>query len=174
MTISSICFSQNYRLINKAKTILNMEKPNFKKVEKLLKRAKTKDYGFCANAKITALSEITYLKGKMAYLKSNYKKCIEIFDTGDAWTKTKSSDSLKVLSLIKIHGKEKVKTMIEEKSRELITRDSNYLYKKICLNLVEIKYHFCFNDQDESFDYKKVLTIREIIAKTNFNNLIFD
>ncbi|CAL2094282.1 conserved protein of unknown function [Tenacibaculum sp. 190524A02b] len=168
------CFSQNYRLINKANAILNTEKPDFKKVQKLLKRAQRQDYGFCGNAKLSAFSKIAYLESKMAYLKSDYKRCIEILDSEEVWIKAKLSDSLKVLSLIKIHGKEKIKTMIEKKSKKLITRDSDYLYKKICLNLAEIKYNFCFNDQDESFDYKKVVTIREIIEKTNFNNLIFD
>ncbi len=166
-------YAQNYKSINKAEKLINTENPNFKKIERILKRAEKSQYGFCGNAKMSALSRIQYIRAKMLYLKSDYTECINLLDSGEAWIHKKAADSLKVLSLIKIHGKEKVKSFIEKDSEKIIIRDSDYLYKKICINFDSINYNFCFNDQDESFNYKKEITIGEIIQKTNFYHLLY-
>ena len=163
-------FSQNYKLINKADKILQTEKPNLIKAEKLLNKAEKNDYGFCGNAKVSALSEIDYLRAKILFFQNKFEECLIKLDSENLWLRQKSADSLKIICLIKIHGREKVKNLILEKSNKTIIRESNYLYNKICLKLEEIDYDFCFYDQDEKLDYKKELTILEILEETNFYN----
>lgn len=172
MTFST--YAQNYGLINRAEALLKAEKPNFKKVEKLLKRAKKRDYGFCGNARMTALCEIDFLEAKMLFLKSEYVACLSLIDSDDTWIVNKSGDSLKILTLIKIHGKETIKKLIEKDAERMITRTSGYQYKDICINLDTINYTFCFRDQEDAFDYKKEVTIAEILQKTNFYHLLYD
>ncbi|EDP96439.1 hypothetical protein U8527_10020 [Kordia algicida OT-1] len=167
-------YAQNYSLIDRADALLEAEKPNYKKVERLLKRAKKKDYGFCGNARFSALSKIDFVEAKMLYLKSEYAACLSFLDSDDVWIAQKSSDSLKVLTLIKIHGKETIKKLIEKDAARVITRTSDYEYKDICINLDTINYNFCFRDQEDAFDYKKEVTIAEIIRKTNFYQLLYD
>jgi hypothetical protein len=165
-------FSQNYNLIIKADKILNTNKPNLNKVEKILNKAEKRNYGFCGNAKESALSEIDYLRAKILFIQNEYEKCLIKLNSENIWIRQKSSDSLKIECLIKIHGKEKVKSVIFEKCNEKIVRNLNYLYTKISLKLENINYNFCFYDQDEKLDYKKELTILEILEETNFYNLL--
>ncbi len=166
-------YAQPSHGISRAENILRSENPNFKKVKRLLDTAEKAQYGFCANAKITALSEIAYLRAKLYYLTSDYHTCPQLLDSGETWQRQKSSDSLKVLSLIQLYGKEKIENLIMAQSNKLITRDSNYLYKHICMDLDSIDYIFCFKDQDNSFDYKKHVTIKEILKMTNFYHLLY-
>ena len=172
LTINS--FSQDYRLIHKAEKILNSEKSNFEKVEKLLKRAKVADYGFCGNAYITAISEIDFLNAKMYYLKSEFAECIKKIDSVETWERQKSSDSLKVLCLTKLYGKSKIKELILINSNKTIVRKDNFRYENICIELKEINYTFCFKDQNEEFNYKKELTLLEIIKETNFYKILIE
>jgi len=165
-------FSQNYELINKADKILCSENPNLNKAEKILNKAEKSNYGFCGNAKMSALSEIEYLRAKILFYQNEYKKCLVKLDSENVWIKQKSSDSLKIVCLIKIYGKEKIQKLIFEKSDDKIIRELNYQYNKICLNLENISYNFCFNDQNEKLDYKKEVTILEILEETNFYNLL--
>ena len=65
-------FSQNYNLIIKADKILNTNKPNLNKVEKILNKAEKRNYGFCGNAKMSADSEIEFLRAKILFLKNDY------------------------------------------------------------------------------------------------------
>lgn len=164
-------FSQNYNLITKADKILSSENPNLKKAEKLLNRAEKSDYGFCGSAKLSADSEIDFLRYKILFLKNDFKKCLNKLESEDIWIRRYSSDSLKIECLIKIYGKEKISNSIFAKSSEIIKR-SNYNYKGICIRLEEINYDFCFLDQNEKIDYKREVTLLEILTETNFYNLI--
>jgi len=82
-------YSQDFSLISKAEKIIDSENPDFVKAEKLLARAKNDDYGFCANVKRSALSEIEYLTARIYYLKSDYKKSLAILDSGETWENQK-------------------------------------------------------------------------------------
>lgn len=167
-------YAQNYSLINKAENLLNQENQNFKKIERLLAKAERRDYGFCANAKVEALSRINYLKAKVLFLKKDYSKSLVLLSSDEVWAEQKSADSLKVESLIQIYGKSNVQKSIFKESDKIIVREENYLYNKICLNLNSLNYIFCFNDQDESLDYKKEISILEIIKKCNFYHLLIE
>lgn len=164
-------FSQNYSLITKVEKNLNSENPNLKKAEKLLNRAEKSDYGFCGSAKLSADSEIDFLRAKILFLKNDFKKCLNKLESEDIWIRRYSSDSLKIECLIKMHGKEKISNLIYAKTSEIIKRN-NYNYKGIYIRLEEINYTFCFLDQNENINYNNEVTLLEILKETNFYNLI--
>lgn len=166
--------AQDYKLINKAESLLNQEKQNLNKIEKLLAKAERRSYGFCANSKLETLSRINYLKAKVLFLKKDYSKSIELLSSDEVWIEQMSADSLKIESLIQIYGKSNVQKSILKESDKLIVREENYLYNKICLNLNSLNYIFCFNDQDENLDHKKEISILEIIKKCNFYHLLIE
>jgi len=165
-------YSQDFSLISKAEKIIDSEKPDFVKAEKLLARAKNDDYGFCANVKLSALSEIGYLTARIYYLKSDYKKSLAVLDSGKTWEKQKESDLLKVMCLSKIYGKTEIRNLILNRKDEIIRRDSDFRYKKICLKLESINYNFCFYDQNEELNYKTEVGILEIIRASNFYTIL--
>lgn len=165
-------FSQNHKLITKADKILSSENPNLIKAEKLLNRAEKRDYGFCGNAKISAESEIEFLKAKILFLKNDFEKCLKRLESEDIWIRRYSSDSLKIECLIKMHNKETISNLIFAKSSEILKREHNYNYKGVCIKLEEINYEFCFLDQYENINYNNEVTLFEILKETNFYNLI--
>ena len=165
-------FSQNYNLITKANKILNSENPNLIKAEKLLNRAEKRDYGFCGNAKMSADSEIEFLRAKILFLKNDFEECLKRLESEEIWIRRYSSDSLKIECLIKMHNKETISNLIFAKSSEILKRKPNYNYKGVCIKLEEINYEFCFLDQHENINYKKEVTLLEILTETNFYNLI--
>jgi hypothetical protein len=171
--LSSISYSQDYRLINKAEKLLNSNTPNFKKIDNLLKRASKSDYGFCANAKNVALSEIEYLKARKHFIKAEYSKSLSILESNTVWSKPNCSDSLKVLCLFKIHGKETIRNLILEHKNKLTSSCASKNYNTICLQLQTIDYIFCFHDQNNGFS-KKDETILKTIEYTNFYTLLFE
>jgi len=167
-------YSQDFRLINKADKIINSENPDLKKAKKYLARAKKADYGFCLNAKLSALSEIEYLNAKIYYINAEYSNCIELIDSGAANEKSNEADSLKVLCLIKLYGKSKIRDLILRQPDKIIQRGEDFKYKPICLDLNPINYTFCFYDQNEELNYRSELTILEIIKESNFYSILND
>lgn len=73
---SLCCYSQSYRLIEKAEK--NFELHEYSKALKQLKKAENADYGFCGTAKIEALLAITELRFKI-YKEINKPKEFESF-----------------------------------------------------------------------------------------------
>lgn len=171
--LSTISYSQNYRLINKAERLLNSNAPNFKKIDNLLERASKSNYGFCANAKGIALSEIEYLKAKKYFIKKEYSKSLSLLESNTVWSKPNCSDSLKVLCLIKIHGKETIRDLLLEHKNKSTSSCASKNYNTICLELQTIDYTFCFHDQNKGFSKEKE-TILTTIKHTNFYTLLFD
>lgn len=167
-------YGQDYSAIDKAEKLLNLDNKDLKKIDRLLNKAEKKDYGFCLNAKSDALSRISYLKATVFYLKENYSESLKLLDSNEVWVNQKSADSLKIECLIKIYGKKNIQNSILENSNRIMVREQNYLYNKICINLNLLSYKFCFYDQDETLDYKKEITIFEIIKNCNFYHLLLD
>lgn len=170
---SAFCVhAQDYSLIIKAEKILNKNNPNLKKASKLLKKAEKSDYGFCGNAKMSALIEIDYLKAKILFLEGNYISCLQKLEEDEIWNKHITTDSLKVACLIEIHGKEKVVQSFLEKSNATTIKRTTSWDDSFCIALENISYTFCFTYPTTNFVIPKDTPLLEVLKATNFYSLL--
>lgn len=169
--LSFASYSQHYRLINKAAKIIDTEKPDKQRVLRILKRAKKADYGFCLMGSWDAYLKIDYLTAKLYYKIGDYQHSLELLDALP-YDESNKGDSLKVVCLTKIYGANTMYKLISANASQIIKRGKQHDYTPICMYLEDIKYIFCFRDQNENLDYKNELTAWEVIKETNFYTIL--
>ena len=174
------CFSQDgFRLIRKAEKSIQKNKLN--RALNSLQKAEKADYGFCGNAWDSAHWKISYLKANIYLEKNEFHQSLKELDSiGDCsfGGDCAKSDSLKVVVLIKIYGREKIAQLFLEET-SLINNKYDYSAELQTINFTSIDYIFRFtlikdkNNKTENSDEPLQIPFNEFIKRCNFYELLF-
>jgi hypothetical protein len=149
-------YADGYRYLHKAEKLYS--EGRFSKASQYLEKAKKCDYGFCGNAWMDAEMSIGFLEARIFIAEEKYHEALNILDSltyVGMFGIYKPVDSLKVYTLVKKFGREKVK----ENFSRINTVQRNE-FNVACIDLSDLDYHFCFysgaklSDQSENEFYE--------------------
>ena len=164
--LSLISYSQSYSLIEKAEK--RIEKKEYSKALKLLKRAESADYGFCGNAKIEALFKITELRFQI-FKETNDIDGMKMFlDNIDPFFEFTNSYSIERLKLaLSRYNKTDIDNSILNVLKT-INRLDNFDYGGLILIKIDDSYSiklFFNNSEIWNLEEKEKLTYNEALLK---------
>lgn len=153
----SMTFGQDgFKLIRKAEKLVKKEKHN--RAMKLLQQADSADYGFCGNAWWDARIRIGELKAIIYDKKHDFYSCVKIINTSIHFHSV--TDSLKMVYLIRLAGKENIKKELDE-----YIDNSQHEIQSI-IDMPEIEFSFF----DEPYYFTSPLLIDEIFSLKRQNH----